>query len=98
MIRNPETGAPYPPGSGEVSATDFSDERLANAFSAIAPTLAEAEPGAAIDVSKVSDREIQGVLRSLVRAGGWKQRSMRSSGRWRPWSPGQKPIPIGSDA
>lgn len=55
-----------PPGRGEVSAADFADERLANAFSAIAPTLAEAEPGAAIDVSKVSDQEIQGVLRSLV--------------------------------
>lgn len=55
-----------PSGRGDVSVDDFTDERLARAFSAVAPVLAETEPGTPIDVSSTADPEVQGILRSLA--------------------------------
>ena len=56
-----------PPGMGhDLSASDFSDPRLAMAFTTIIDQLAAAEPGSPVDVSKVSDPEAQGLLRALV--------------------------------
>ncbi len=56
-----------PPGMDrDVSASDFTDSRLANAFTSIVDQLAVAEAGSPVDVSKVSDPEAQGMLRALV--------------------------------
>lgn len=55
-----------PPEMGEVSAADFSDERLSKAFEAIAGDLAVSAPGEPIDVTRVADSSVQGLLRSLV--------------------------------
>lgn len=55
-----------PSGMGEVSASDFSDERLAAAFEAISGNLAAAAPGSPVDITNVSDERLQVILRSLV--------------------------------
>ena len=55
-----------PEGMDEVLASDFHDDRLAQAFSAIAPELASTPAGTPLDVSTVSDSELQGILRSLA--------------------------------
>ena len=55
-----------PPGSDEVSESDFEDERLSAAFAAVADELAAGGPGAPVDVSAVADPDLQAILRSLV--------------------------------
>lgn len=55
-----------PPDMGEISPTDFHDERLAAAFTAISGELANTAPGSPVDISIVSDEVLQGLLRSLV--------------------------------
>jgi DNA primase len=55
-----------PADLGEVSAADFTDERLARAFSAIAGELATTAPGSPVDISHVADLEIQAILRGLA--------------------------------
>jgi hypothetical protein len=51
---------------GEISPSDFHDERLAAAFTAISGELATTVPRSPVDISTVSDPDIQGLLRSLV--------------------------------
>ncbi len=55
-----------PPVMGEISPSDFHDERLGAAFTAISGELATTAPGSPVDISTVSDPDIQGLLRSLV--------------------------------
>lgn len=55
-----------PPDLGEVSASDFTDDRLSRAFDAIAGQLAETAPGTPVDISHVSDPALQRILRGLV--------------------------------
>jgi hypothetical protein len=51
---------------GEISPTDFHDERLGAAFTAISGELATTAPGTPVDISTVSDPGVQGLLRSLL--------------------------------
>ena len=53
------------PGVGEVSASDFTDSRLAKAYQSVAEIVSNTAPGTPVDVSQVSDPDAQGVLRSL---------------------------------
>jgi len=55
-----------PPDMGEISPSDFHDERLAAAFKAISGELATTAPGSPVGISTVSDPDVQGLLRSLV--------------------------------
>jgi DNA primase len=55
-----------PPDMGEISPSDFHDERLGAAFTAISGELATTVPGSPVDISTVSDPDTQGLLRSLV--------------------------------
>jgi DNA primase len=55
-----------PPDMGEISPSDFHDERLGAAFTAISGELATTAPGSPVDISTVSDPDTQGLLRSLV--------------------------------
>jgi DNA primase len=55
-----------PPDMGEISPTDFHDERLGAAFTAISDELATTAPGTPVDISTVSDPGVQGLLRSLL--------------------------------
>jgi DNA primase len=54
-----------PPGM-EVSASDFSDDRLRAAFLAVAGQLATAPPGIPLDPSIVADPELQTLIRGLA--------------------------------
>lgn len=54
-----------PPGV-EVSAGDFSDERLQRAFEAIAPQLSSLPPGTPVDPGQVEDQHLQSTVRSLA--------------------------------
>lgn len=53
------------PAGMEVTASDFTDERLRAAFAAIEPQLATAPPGTPLDPSLVADPELQGIVRAL---------------------------------
>ena len=55
-----------PDGMGEVSETDFSDERLSSAFREITPLLASTPAGTPVDIAHVSDPQVQGTLRALA--------------------------------
>ncbi len=55
-----------PPDMGEITPSDFHDERLGAAFTAISGELAAMAPGSPVDISVVSDPDLQGLLRSLV--------------------------------
>ncbi|MEE8375408.1 MAG: DNA primase [Acidimicrobiia bacterium] len=55
-----------PPDMGEISPSDFHDERLGAAYTAISGELAITPPGSPVDISTVSDPDLQGLLRSLV--------------------------------
>jgi DNA primase len=55
-----------PPDMGEISPSDFHDERLGAAFTAISGELDTTAPGSPVDISIVSDPDLQGLLRSLV--------------------------------
>ncbi|MEA1902490.1 MAG: DNA primase [Actinomycetota bacterium] len=55
-----------PEGMGTVYAGDFSDERLAVAFTEIQDKLAGSNQGSPVDFSDVSDPQVQGLLRSLA--------------------------------
>lgn len=55
-----------PADRGDVTAGDFSDSRLSAAFAAISDALQSTEPGTPVDISSVSDEELQSILRSLV--------------------------------
>jgi len=55
-----------PPDMGEIFPSDFHDERLGAAFTAISGELAATAPASSVDISTVSDADIQGLLRSLV--------------------------------
>jgi hypothetical protein len=50
----------------EISASDFTDERLRAAFSAVADQLATAAPGTPLDPSQVGDPALQTIIRSLA--------------------------------
>ncbi len=55
-----------PPDMGEISPSDFHDERLGAAFTAISGELATTAAGSPVDISTVSDPDLQGLLRSLA--------------------------------
>lgn len=55
-----------PAEMGEVSASDFRDERLAQAFSAISGILADIPSGTPVDLNTVADDEAIQILRSLA--------------------------------
>lgn len=54
-----------PPGM-EISASDFHDERLRQAFVAIEAQLRSAPPGTPLDPSSVEDPELQSIIRGLA--------------------------------
>ncbi|HUG31436.1 MAG TPA: DNA primase [Acidimicrobiia bacterium] len=54
------------PAGMQVSASDFSDERLRRAFLAVEPQLAAAPPGSPLDPGAVEDPELQTLVRSLA--------------------------------
>jgi DNA primase len=54
------------PAGMEISASDFTDERLRAAFSAVADQLATAAPGTPLDPSQVGDPALQTIIRSLA--------------------------------
>ena len=74
-----------PPDMGEISATDFHDERLGAAFESISGELATTAPGTPVDITTVSDDALQGILRSLVLDGRpmpeWSEMQTRVRGR-----------------
>jgi DNA primase len=55
-----------PPDMGEIFLSDFHDERLGAAFTAISGELATTAAESPVDISTVSDPDLQGLLRSLV--------------------------------
>lgn len=50
---------------GDVAASDFTDSRLSEAFTAVAGLLASTPEGTELDISKVADPGSQSILRSL---------------------------------
>jgi len=54
-----------PPGM-EISASDFSDERLRLAFLSVEGQLASAAPGTPLDISTIEDAALQGIVRGLA--------------------------------
>lgn len=54
-----------PPGM-EISASDFTDERLRSAFLSVESQLATSAPGTALDLSTIDDPALQGILRGLA--------------------------------
>jgi DNA primase len=53
-----------PPGM-EISASDFSDQRLRAAFVAVEPQLSHSPPGTPLDPTLVADPDLQSIVRSL---------------------------------
>ena len=57
------------PAGMEISASDFSDERLRRAFLAVEPQLATAAPGKPLDPALVDDPGLETLVRSLAMEG-----------------------------
>jgi len=54
------------PSGMEISASDFHDERLRQAFLAVEPQLRSAPPGTPLDPALVEDSELQSIIRGLA--------------------------------
>ena len=55
-----------PEGMGEVTVSDFRDERLAAAFEAVSTDLSATSPGTPVDITDVPDESVAAILRALA--------------------------------